>query len=72
VVFEVFPNRLFPKGERQYLAAALAAAERGKKATSRQIHKIKQEIAEGDRVALEVEWVGTLAVSFGSIPAGGK
>ena len=37
---------------------------------SRQMYKIKQEIANHDRVALEVEWVGTLAVPFGSIPAG--
>ena len=34
------------------------------------MYKIKQEIANHDRVALEVEWVGTLAVPFGSIPAG--
>ncbi len=37
---------------------------------SRQMYKIKQEIADADRVALEVEWVGTLAVPFGSVPAG--
>jgi len=37
---------------------------------SRQMYKIKQEIANHDRAALEVEWVGTLAVPFGSIPAG--
>ncbi len=46
--------------------------ERGKKVMSRQMYKIKQEIADRDRVALEVEWVGTLAVPFGSIPAGGQ
>ena len=39
---------------------------------SRQMYKIKQEIAELERVALEVEWVRTLAVLFGSIPAGGQ
>jgi ketosteroid isomerase-like protein len=39
---------------------------------SRQIYKIKQEIAVGDRAALEVEWVGTLGVPFESIPAGGQ
>src|SRR6267378_6660490 len=38
---------------------------------SRQMYKIKQEIEDNGRVALEVEWVGTLAVPFGSIPAGG-
>jgi ketosteroid isomerase-like protein len=39
---------------------------------SRQIYKIKQEIADRDRQGLEVVWVGTLAVPFGSIPAGGQ
>jgi hypothetical protein len=38
---------------------------------SRQMYKIKQEIADHDRVALEVEWAGTLAVPCGSLPAGG-
>src|SRR6266513_1339537 len=47
-------------------------AERGKKVMSRQMFKIKQEIADHDRIALEVEWVGTLAVPLGSLPAGGQ
>ena len=72
VVFEEFPNLLTPLGKKRDLAAALDGAERGKKVMSRQMYKIKQEIADNDRVALEVEWVGTLAVPFGSIPAGGQ
>ena len=51
---------------------ALEAAERGKKAMSNQMYKITHEIAERDRVALEVEWVGTLAVPFGLLPVGGQ
>src|SRR6266566_1475275 len=47
-------------------------AGRGKKVMSRQMFKIKQEIADHDRIALEVEWVGTLAVPLGSLPAGGQ
>ena len=72
VVLEEFPNLLTPRGKRRDLVAALEGAERGKNAMSRQTYKIKQEIADLDRVALEVEWVGTLAVPFGSIPAGGQ
>jgi ketosteroid isomerase-like protein len=60
VVLEEFPNRLTPSVKRRDLVAALEGAERGKKAMSRQIYKIKQEIPALDRVALEVEWVGTL------------
>jgi len=36
------------------------------------MYKIKQELADHGRAALEVEWVGPLAVPFGSIPAGGE
>jgi len=72
VVLEEFPNLLTPLGKKRDLAAALEGAERGKRVMSRQMYKIKQEIADHDRVALEVEWVGTLAVPYGSIPAGGQ
>jgi ketosteroid isomerase-like protein len=72
VVFEAFPNRLRPLGETLNLASALKNVERGKKAMSHQKYKIKKEIADVDQVALEVEWVGTLAVPFESVPAGGR
>jgi predicted ester cyclase len=72
VAFEEFPNRLTPLGKKRGLAAALEAAERGKKAMSNQMYKITHEIAESDRVALEGEWVGTLEVPFGLLPVGGQ
>src|SRR5258708_19133362 len=72
VLLEEFPSLLTPLGKKRNLAAALEGAERGRKVMSRQMYKIKQEIADHDRVAPEVEWVGTLAVPFGSIPAGGQ
>jgi hypothetical protein len=50
----------------------MEAAERGKKTMASQIYKIIQEMADGDRVAMQVEWTGTLAVPFGSIEAGTK
>src|ERR1700682_3295963 len=71
VVLEEFPNLLTPHRKKRDLAAALEGAEQGKKVMSRQMYKIMQEIADRDRVALGVEWVGTLAVPFGSIPTGG-
>ena len=61
-----------PLGGKQDLATAPENAERGKRAVSRQMYKIKQEIADADRVALEVEWVETLAIPLGSVPAGGQ
>jgi ketosteroid isomerase-like protein len=71
VVFEEFPNRLTPLGRKRNLAESMEGAEKGRKLISQQTYKIKHEMADGNRVALEVEWIGTLVVPFGSIPAGG-
>jgi limonene-1,2-epoxide hydrolase len=72
VVHEQFPNLLVPRGARANLAAMLAAAERGLKSVTRQRYEIKNVLAVGNQVAMEVRWVGTLAVPLGSIPAGGE
>ncbi|PYU82206.1 MAG: nuclear transport factor 2 family protein [Acidobacteria bacterium] len=61
VGLEEFPNLLTPLGKKCDLATALEGAERGEKVMSRQMFKIKQEIADHDRIAVEVEWVGTFA-----------
>jgi len=67
-----FPNRLSPNGVRRDLAALLEANQQGKKVMSSQQYEIKNAVASGDLVALEVLWTGTLAVAFGSIPEGGQ
>jgi ketosteroid isomerase-like protein len=72
VVQEEFPNRVVPDGKRRNLAAMLEGAERGQKVLSAQRFEIRTAIATGDRVILEVLWVGTLAIPFGTIPAGGE
>jgi ketosteroid isomerase-like protein len=70
VEFVIFPNMLLPHGQRRNLAGALEGSERGQKLMTQQKYLIKHEIADGDRVALEVDWTGTLAVPFGALPAG--
>jgi ketosteroid isomerase-like protein len=72
VVAGIFPSKFFPKGSRDDLAGVRAAAERGKKAMSNQKYEIRNELASGDTVALEIDWTGTLAVPFQSLPAGGE
>ena len=72
VVQEEFPNRLLPQGARRDLAAILDSAERGRKVVSSQSYRILHAISNGDDVALEVEWIGTVAVPIGELPAGGK
>jgi ketosteroid isomerase-like protein len=72
VVMELFPNRLAPQGSRSGLAEMLEAAERGQKALSSQHYEIKHEVAGGDTVALEVLWVGTLAIPVAGLSAGSQ
>jgi ketosteroid isomerase-like protein len=72
VVLEIFPGKFFPNGSRDDLAGILAAAERGKKVMTSQKYEIRNEVADGDKVALEIDWTGTLAVAFKTIPKGGQ
>jgi ketosteroid isomerase-like protein len=72
VVQEEFPNRLAANGARRDLAAILEGAERGQQVLLQQRFEVRQALASGDQVALEVLWVGTLAVPMGSIPVGGE
>lgn len=71
VIQQEFPNRLVPGGATRDRAALLDAAARGQRAVSRERYEIVRGIAQGDEVALEVIWTGTLAVPFGSLPVGG-
>ena len=72
MVLETLPNRLVPQGRRDDLAAMRANAERGKRVISKQKYEIRNELAAGDQVALEVNWTGTLAIPYETIPAGGQ
>jgi len=71
VVQEEFPNRLVPAGARQDLTALLDGAVRGQKVMRRQQYQLVSAVESGDVVVLEVQWIGTLAVPLGSLPAGG-
>lgn len=72
VVQEEFPNKFLPQGARRDLAAILDAATRGRAAMSSQSYRIVHAVANGDDLALEVEWEGTAAVPVGQLPAGAK
>jgi len=72
VVAEELPNRVAPEGKRRKLTGILEGAERGQKVLSAQRFEIRSAVATNDRVILEVLWVGTLAIPFGTIPAGGE
>jgi ketosteroid isomerase-like protein len=72
VIVEIFPSKFFPNGSRDNLAGIRAAADRGKRTMSSQKYEIRNELASVDQVALEIDWTGTLAVPFQSLPVGGQ
>ena len=71
VIQREFPNQLVPNGATRGLQDLAEAAERGRKVVTKQRYEVLSSVSEGGRVALEVRWTATLAVPFGSIPAGG-
>jgi len=64
------PNRYFPKGNRYDLRGMLAAAERGQRNVHDQRYHVRSALGQGEQVALELEWTGTLAVPAGQLPVG--
>jgi ketosteroid isomerase-like protein len=67
-----YPNRLFPQGAHRDLRAMLESAERGKHVLSSQRYEIRNAVAQGDQVALELDWTGTLAVPVGALQPGAQ
>ena len=72
VVQVEYPNQFLPKGAERDLAAITAAGERGRKVMRAQRYEVQRAIAQDDVVALEVLWVGTLAVDVGTLSAGSE
>jgi hypothetical protein len=70
VVQTEFPNRLSPKGASRDLAALITGSERGRLAVKDQRYVIRNTVAEGAFVALEVDWSATLKVPLGQSPVG--
>src|SRR5215469_5840166 len=70
VVTEQLPNRIYPQGLRSTISQMSAAFEKGRKLLSSQTYEIKNSVVNGDSVAIEVLWTGTLAVGFGTLAAG--
>ena len=70
VVVEQFPNRLVPKVVKSSLADIKRESAQGKKSVSRQTYTVRNAVASGDWVALQVDWEGVLAISVASLEAG--
>ncbi|HEX7069986.1 MAG TPA: nuclear transport factor 2 family protein [Rhodothermales bacterium] len=67
-----FPNRLNPAGQQSDLSTMLARSVQGQHVLSSQRYEIVSEVAQGERVAVEARWTGTLAIQMGSLTAGSE
>ena len=71
-VMEQLPNRIYPNGIRSGVSRMGEAFEKGRKLLSSQTYEIKSHVVNGERVAMEVLWIGKLAVPFGNLAAGSE
>jgi ketosteroid isomerase-like protein len=62
------PNRFAPRGSVSDLNKALEGALRGKTLFKRQTYTITNILAEGDQVALQMDWTGISAVHLHNLP----
>jgi ketosteroid isomerase-like protein len=67
---EEFPNRLIPNGATRDLTAMKAARARGKALLQAEHFELLNAVANGDHVALEVIWTGTVGAAAGPFTPG--
>jgi ketosteroid isomerase-like protein len=67
---EEFPNRLTPGGATRDLEAILQGAVRGREVLRSQEYRVHNVVSSGSLAAVEVTWLGTLAVPVGSLAPG--
>ena len=72
VVMEQLPNRIYPQGVQCTPSKMEAAFEKGRALFAEQTYEIRKAVAQGESIAAEVLWTGTLAVGFGSLAAGSQ
>ncbi|QSQ22023.1 nuclear transport factor 2 family protein [Pyxidicoccus parkwayensis] len=72
VVQREYPNALTTKGQTRDLKKLLADSERAKGLLSSQRYAVRSTFAQGDTVAVEVDWTGTLAIPVRTLPAGAQ
>lgn len=67
---EQLPNKIYPQGMRATVSQIPESFERGRKIFARQVYEITGEATNGNTVAFEVLWTGTLAIPFATLAAG--
>ena len=72
IEFHEFPNRIVPHGRVRKRADLQAAYGQAQKLLNSQRYDVRRVVENGDEVAVELEWTGTLAVPVAAmnLPAG--
>ena len=70
VVYEEMPNRIKPAGARADRATMLTNLERCRRHLASERYLVHSAVGDGERVVLEVEWTGVLAVPVGNLQPG--
>jgi ketosteroid isomerase-like protein len=65
-----YPNQFVPTGAERDLQGLKEAAVRGARVLQSQRYEVRTAIANGSDVALEVRWVGVLAIPAGALAVG--
>src|SRR5436190_1608720 len=68
VVQEEMPNLMYPNGQTRDRNKMLEDSKRGAKLMRSQRFDLVSVISEGDRVAVEADWTGTIAAAMGPYP----
>ena len=72
VVQHEYPNQFMRQGAERELEDLRAAAVRGDGAVASQHYEVRNVLASGDWVALEVTWSAKVRLPIGAIAAGGQ
>jgi len=70
IVQEEFPNRITPNGARRDLAALKEGRTRGLALLQAEHYELINTVAQGEQLALEVMWTGTVRNAVGPFTAG--
>ena len=70
LAYEAFPHRFEPKGAQHDFEGYLQSIERARELFARQRYALRNTMASGDTIALEIDWSGTLAAASGNLAAG--
>lgn len=72
VQFRELPNLLVPTGRVRSRVQALEGLGMAAKVLSAQRYEVRRVVEQGERLAVELGWTGTLKVPLGKTPVGGE